>query len=490
MNPEVASIRRVLKTANGVVSGVWVFEVIGPGFVNGAVGNFCAELSTGRLACLGGGQMADLSWGVRTDPNGFKINNTRHFSIGTSPDGQYVWVKLPPEGLPSRIPTGFSIETIPGQSGITGSFPLDRFAGVRIISAQTDANGNIRSDTIIEAASRDDLTCGSDPCKVFPMPAPGSVWTLEILESGNPQPYLVDSGLLAWQGGLTVDIRAETVAGYRVFTIPKPVTPPPVGTPTPVLLVNQTAGSVTINKSTEANLSWLPVPNAKSCSGNFDVGTTPEFGGFIKLFPTETTTYTLTCKNLAGAEGSSSVVVTVVTPPAPTPVLLVNQTVGSITLAPGSKAYVSWATVPNAVSCTTNFDAGANPPHWGGFVQLVPTATITYTLICRNSVGVEGSSSVVVTVGAIPTPVPNLFVEGQNVSTIKVAVGTMANFYYGLVADAKSCSFFNGVSSVDVSTYGGSFDVKFSTAGTVPIKLTCNNGVGGIGVDTIIVTVQ
>lgn len=173
---------------------------------------------------------------------------------------------------------------------------------------------------------------------------------------------------------------------------PTPTRPP---APTPVgaaAAVSLTASPTTITQGGSVTLAWSS-SNASSCTANWGaVGTS----GSSVIKPSSSATYTISCKNSAGATGNTaSVSVTVNPVPSPTVAFSANPT----TINAGSSAYLTWSST-NATSCSTNWGASSTS---GNNVAVSPTSTTTYTLTCRNSVGTTASKSITITVSPVAT---------------------------------------------------------------------------------------
>jgi peptidoglycan-associated lipoprotein len=106
---------------------------------------------------------------------------------------------------------------------------------------------------------------------------------------------------------------------------PKPVPPPPPPptpptvevAPPPKPTVQFTAEPATIERGQSATLNW-------SVSDATDIGIAPGVGtvsarGSRQVFPSDTTTYTLTAKGLGGSESATATVTVTVPPPPPPP---------------------------------------------------------------------------------------------------------------------------------------------------------------------------
>jgi peptidoglycan-associated lipoprotein len=97
---------------------------------------------------------------------------------------------------------------------------------------------------------------------------------------------------------------------------PPAAPPPPEAKPLPSI-VTFTVEPSTVEKGKSATLRW-DTSNTSEVSIDKGIGTVPADGS-RQIFPTDTTTYTLTAKNADGKTATRSATVTVRTPPPPPP---------------------------------------------------------------------------------------------------------------------------------------------------------------------------
>jgi hypothetical protein len=197
------------------------------------------------------------------------------------------------------------------------------------------------------------------------------------------------NGTVSAASSATVTVTSASTGG----TVTSPYSTPPSAT----LIASPTS----ITSGGSATLTWSSA-NASSCTGNgfstagsgassggsFDGATS----GSVTVSPTQTTTYSVSCKNgLVSAVGSATV--TVVKPPS------VSLTASPTSITSGGSATLTWSST-NATSCTGNgFSAGAT----SGSASVSPTQTTTYSVSCTNGT-VSAASSATVTV-TTPPPV-------------------------------------------------------------------------------------
>ena len=201
-------------------------------------------------------------------------------------------------------------------------------------------------------------------------------------------------------GSITFSLTATNSAGstYGSTTITVGSITPPPGTgsrPTAALYASPTS----ITSGDAATLTWV---TSGATSIVIDNGVKslilgiPAASGSVTVFPTATTTYTLTATNSFGSSFSTQVLVVAAAPPPS----------GSL---PVAALYVSPASIPSGGSATLNWvtsdatsiviDNGVKSLNLGvpapsGNVSVFPSATTTYTLTATNSYGSTYSSKV------------------------------------------------------------------------------------------------
>ena len=209
------------------------------------------------------------------------------------------------------------------------------------------------------------------------------------------------------------------------FTVTGPVTETPTTSITPTLTVSPT----TIQPGGSATLNWKCDPVAKCyCSGSLIGGTgqlmLSELGlGSKSVSPTQTTTYTLSCRDKTITNSSyisTSAVLTVSSEPT-TPsvkiILKANDVDQDITIKAGTTVNLSWQKVGTGVGFTS-CRLGSQPADtsWdgvGGNVSgskpVTPTVTTSYSIICWDSAETNYTDNLKVTVEnpviEIPPPV-------------------------------------------------------------------------------------
>ncbi|RLB81142.1 MAG: sugar-binding protein, partial [Deltaproteobacteria bacterium] len=164
--------------------------------------------------------------------------------------------------------------------------------------------------------------------------------------------------------------------------------------PAPTVNISADPGIIQVGEST--TLTWSS-NNADSCVIEPGVGVV-DVNGSIQVFPTETTTYTITATGPGGA-ATDSITITVNDPYAP-PAVEISAIPASI--EQGESATLSWAST-NAQSA--HIDNGIGVVTVNGSTDVSPTATTTYTITVTGSTGSASARAVVMVMGN-PEPLP------------------------------------------------------------------------------------
>jgi hypothetical protein len=177
----------------------------------------------------------------------------------------------------------------------------------------------------------------------------------------------------------------------------------PVNNPT----VSLTANPTSINSGGTSNLSWRS-SNATYCtSSNFNIDNAINNSFGVNVYPTSTTTYSITCYGGTGttpATDSATVVVNTIQP--------VNNPTVSLTANPtsinsGSSSNVRWTSSYTNSCAGTNFDTG-NATNNSLGVNVYPTVTTTYSITCYGTNGGSVSDSVTVYVNGQQNQIPTV----------------------------------------------------------------------------------
>ena len=171
----------------------------------------------------------------------------------------------------------------------------------------------------------------------------------------------------------------------------------------------------TIVRGEGATLTWRSTSSTSCEGGGIGFQTGGELSGSIVVYPTEDTTYSVTCTG-EGEPAIASAAVTVTLPPPgqPTASLLATPT----SIVNGESATLTWSST-NADACTgTGFDTNGLSNDNDG-VEVSPTETTTYVLTCTGLGGTtDPPSEATVTVTAPPPPVGT-----WSVTPVSVSVG-------------------------------------------------------------------
>jgi hypothetical protein len=195
----------------------------------------------------------------------------------------------------------------------------------------------------------------------------------------------------------------------------------PVSVTGPQLTLN--IASTTIADGGTSVLTWSSTGPTSSCvatnftipeSDNVPSGTelpgatlgSRELSGSHILSPSVDTTYTITCTSISGMIASRSETITVTD--APTSTLTISES----TLVIGASANLSWTSTNATVCHGDNTFSGFGYTHFNtgdatsGSITVAPTeaGTYTYLLNCVGAGAAGANSTVVLTVGADPTP--------------------------------------------------------------------------------------
>jgi len=160
---------------------------------------------------------------------------------------------------------------------------------------------------------------------------------------------------------------------------------------------------------------------------------------------------------------------------------LSNTAVNS-TITRGNSVSLIWSTT-NAVSCSADWTGKKGT---SGSETLSPTATKTYSMTCKNSVGDATTATTTVTVNdapAAPTK-PTATLTANDASTLSIQTGDSFTIKWAST-DSTSCS----------SSWGGdkgisgSESIKPASAGTITYTMTCSGAGGTSSQASAVVTV-
>ena len=241
----------------------------------------------------------------------------------------------------------------------------------------------------------------------------------------------------------------------------------------PAVVSNLTATPEDIALGGTSTLAWAGINGATSCEGDlFSTGSA--LVGSVDVSPTETTTYTVTCYGLGGAEDSSSVTVTVGAP------VQARLSANILAIALGGTSTLTWNST-NANSCTAS---SAEDPAWtgsklvtGGTMLVSPFVSSTYVLDCVGDGGAPASAAVTVSVGPAVTAM-------LTASVTDIAPGGTTNLTWTGAGGATSCS-------------GSGFSTSGALTGSVTVSplvettytVTCFGAGGATLSDSVTITV-
>ncbi len=240
------------------------------------------------------------------------------------------------------------------------------------------------------------------------------------------------------------------------------VTEPPTAT--------LSANPAIVTAGQSATLSWSST-NGDNVEIDQGIGSV-DASGSQSVFPTSTTTYTLTVTDANGFEVTATAVVTVTD--APTATLSANPA----TITAGQSATLSWSST-NGVN--VEIDQGIDSVGASGSQSVSPTSTTTYTLTVTDANGFKATATAVVTVTEPPTAtlsaVPATITRGQS-ATLSVAS-----------TNAVSAVIRPGNLTVDLQPDGtGAIQVSPTSTTAYTLTVTDANGFEATATATVTVT--
>ncbi len=235
-------------------------------------------------------------------------------------------------------------------------------------------------------------------------------------------------------------------------------------------LPNLAADAAAITQGETVRLTWS-APGTTMCWGaGFTTG--GRTFGTVAVSPITTTTFTLSCRNAAGATAQQALTVKVLLAP------VVSLTAEVVAVAQGvadaPAVTLIWKSAYAASCAGDTFDtAGAR----SGAVVVSPTTTTTYTLTCVNPVGGSARRSVDVTV--LPPPSVNLAAD-----VAAVAQGQPVTLSWSSEG-AATCTA-DGFNTA-AATAGS---IAVTPAATTTFTLACMNAAGVSAKQSVTVTVN
>jgi hypothetical protein len=237
--------------------------------------------------------------------------------------------------------------------------------------------------------------------------------------------------------------------------------------------VNLSASASNIEKGQSVTLNWSTT-DASSCNASGGWGGAISTVGSVKLAPTVTTTYILSC-NGDGGTVNDSVKVTVNDPPAPAPV--VNLSLSASTIENGKSVILSWSST-NANSCNAS-GGWSGSRSLSGSVSMSPSVTTSYILTCQGDGGIANRSVTLTVTEPAPTPLVSL---SSSPATIERGQTATLNWTSSNVTDCTASGGWGGSQVLSGSA-------KITPTVTTSYTLSCS-GSGGSVSDSVTVTVN
>lgn len=187
----------------------------------------------------------------------------------------------------------------------------------------------------------------------------------------------------------------------------------------------------------------------------------------VTVTPAQTSTYTLTVTNAAGAIDTRTTTITVVPPPA-----ISSFSSNAATISEGGNALLT----PVFSNGAASVDNGIGAVTSGTSFAVSPNTTTTYVLTVTNAAGSQATRSVAVTV--VPLPTINSFSAARSTITAGESV-------------ALNGAFQNGMGSIDngVGAVTSGMAATVTPSSTTTYTLTVTNSAGGQVTRTATVTV-
>jgi hypothetical protein len=263
--------------------------------------------------------------------------------------------------------------------GVLCGLVVFTFLTVPLVAARlTNVISAVAPPSISFAATPDDIATGE--------------WSTLVWDTTNATSVTIDNGVGAEPVSGSVSVRPALTTTYTLTATG------PGGTSTSQATVTVTdrpviafaAHPTHIVAGSSAMLIWA-VSNSFTVSIDNGVGPVPE-NGSIAVFPTTTTTYTMTATGRAGNSSTAQVTIDVLEAPK-----ILSFTATPSTIAPGGSATIAWS-VSGVVFATIDPIGGVLAK--GSFV-VSPTKTTVYRITAENVLG-SASATATVTV-TVPT---------------------------------------------------------------------------------------
>ncbi|UMX48274.1 MAG: FG-GAP-like repeat-containing protein [Candidatus Nealsonbacteria bacterium DGGOD1a] len=249
-------------------------------------------------------------------------------------------------------------------------------------------------------------------------------WTLT---GGTATSLSINNGVGSVLGKTSVTVKPSLTTTYTLTAVGSAGTATATATVTVVAaptISSFTASSVNINQGGSVTLSWKlggGAPDTLAIDNNVGsvVGKTS-----IVVAPTQTTTYKLTSKNIAGT-ATKTVKVTVKIP-APT---ITGFTATSVVINKGQSTTLSW-TLGGSTPTTLSIDQGVGSVLGATSKIVAPTKTTTYTLTSKNSAG-TATKKITITVRRV------FLLNDLTSKIVRAAIGSAAKIF-AVIADTFS----------------------------------------------------
>jgi hypothetical protein len=175
------------------------------------------------------------------------------------------------------------------------------------------------------------------------------------------------------------------------------------------------ASPSTITSGASSTLTWTGTNGTSCLAWGGAWSGTKALTGSVKVTPTRTTAYDITCYNKGGTGASQSLIVSVsaATAATTTPTLSLSASPTSIT--PGASSTITWSST-KATTCTAT-GAWSGTKGVSGTLKVAPAATSTYALSCSASGQTAVSRSITITVASIAVPKVTLTAASASVNS-------------------------------------------------------------------------
>ncbi len=272
-----------------------------------------------------------------------------------------------------------------------------------------------------------------------------------------------------------VSISATIPAQYSDSTSVAVTLPPP-----PTLTFSAVPDSV--NSGGSSVLNWSST-NATSCNASGGWGGAQGISGSQTVYPTQNTTYSLSCTGPGGSISSNATVAVTLPPPT------VNLSASPVTINEGDTSTLTWSTT-NATSCTAYGEWGGEGSKATSGSQIVsPASTASYVLSCS---GTSGTSSDTATISVLDATDPSISItsptSGSTYTTTSGSLSIAGNASDNVGVTQVSWSNNLGGSGTASGTSNWSVSGITLYSGTNVITVTARDAANNTTTDTLTVT--